>query len=202
MLVLIVASALINLNKFSLHAAYRIRIVRTFLGASRSEDRQPNPFTGFDPLDNLQMHELQAGLLRETDLIDLPRFAHKLRQAMIGEGDSGMARSLVQRMCDAQHDRSQVLEGRLRNAEPGKPLLKALERGLLEGLNRVLETARLDQSDEFRDFVESTEGAKYRNAVARYISHGNNIFANRMLLQLAFPDEIKPYDFRRHRRTS
>ena len=35
---LLVFSYLINLNKFSLHAAYRVRIVRTFLGASRRGD--------------------------------------------------------------------------------------------------------------------------------------------------------------------
>ena len=72
-----VASLLINLNKFSLHAAYRIRIVRTFLGASRASSRQPNAFTGFDPLDNVQMHELQPGLLREADIIYLLRIQHE-----------------------------------------------------------------------------------------------------------------------------
>lgn len=48
----------INVNKFSLHAAYRDRLIRAYLGASRTASRRPNPFTGFDDKDNIQMHEL------------------------------------------------------------------------------------------------------------------------------------------------
>lgn len=48
----------INVNKFSLHGAYRDRLIRAYLGASRSH-RDPNPFTGFDEKDNLEMHELK-----------------------------------------------------------------------------------------------------------------------------------------------
>ncbi|HEX8336085.1 MAG TPA: patatin-like phospholipase family protein, partial [Pyrinomonadaceae bacterium] len=58
----------INLNKFSLHASYRDRLIRAFLGASRlRNERRANPFTGFDPRDNLYMHELRPGLLTESD---------------------------------------------------------------------------------------------------------------------------------------
>jgi len=48
---------LINTNKFSLHAMYRARLIRAYLGASNLE-RDSNPFTGFDEADNIQMHEL------------------------------------------------------------------------------------------------------------------------------------------------
>jgi hypothetical protein len=41
-------------NAFSLHGMYGNRLVRAYLGASR-EDRSPDPFTGFDPLDNLPL---------------------------------------------------------------------------------------------------------------------------------------------------
>jgi hypothetical protein len=59
---------LINLNKFSLHAGYRDRIIRAFLGASRLRgERRADPFTGFDPRDNLHMEELRPGLLSESD---------------------------------------------------------------------------------------------------------------------------------------
>jgi hypothetical protein len=47
----------ININKFSLHAMYRNRLIRAYLGASR-EKRKPNLFTGFDDNDNIQMHAL------------------------------------------------------------------------------------------------------------------------------------------------
>src|SRR5262245_45934171 len=47
---------LIDTNKFSLHAMYRARLIRAFLGASRpAGDRHPDCFTGFDDHDNLRM---------------------------------------------------------------------------------------------------------------------------------------------------
>jgi hypothetical protein len=60
---LVVAAALvaltsmtINVNRFSLHAMYRNRLTRAFLGASR--DRRPDPFTDFDSRDNPEMYRL------------------------------------------------------------------------------------------------------------------------------------------------
>lgn len=47
----------INTNRFSLHAMYRNRLIRAYLGASNT-DRHANPFTGFDDNDNVQLHEL------------------------------------------------------------------------------------------------------------------------------------------------
>ena len=40
----------ININIFSLHGMYRMRLMRAFLGAS-NVFRKPNPFTNFDPKD-------------------------------------------------------------------------------------------------------------------------------------------------------
>jgi patatin-like phospholipase len=54
----VLMSFFININKFSLHSMYRNRLIRAYLGASRGEGRTPNPFTGFDPDDNLEMSEL------------------------------------------------------------------------------------------------------------------------------------------------
>ncbi len=50
-------SRLISINKFSLHSVYRNRLIRAYLGASNPK-RDPNPFTGFDPGDNLRLHRL------------------------------------------------------------------------------------------------------------------------------------------------
>ena len=51
----------INVNKFSLHATYRSRLIRAFLGASRTrETRKPHLFTGFDPADNFPLRDLKA----------------------------------------------------------------------------------------------------------------------------------------------
>ena len=67
--VLIALSALasywINVNRFSLHAVYRNRLVRAFLGAARAGHREearthssPDPFTGFAEADNLPLAAL------------------------------------------------------------------------------------------------------------------------------------------------
>ena len=53
----LLVSRFVPVNRFSLHGMYRQRLVRTFLGASHM-DRQPNAFTGFDPADDLRMHDL------------------------------------------------------------------------------------------------------------------------------------------------
>jgi hypothetical protein len=50
-------SRLISINKFSLHSVYRNRLIRAYLGASNPK-RDPNPFTGFDPKDNLRLSQL------------------------------------------------------------------------------------------------------------------------------------------------
>lgn len=59
-LVATIMSRYVNVNTFSLHAMYRNRLIRAYLGASRQK-RDPNPFTGFDPDDNLKMHQLSTG---------------------------------------------------------------------------------------------------------------------------------------------
>jgi hypothetical protein len=47
----------INVNIFSLHGMYRMRLMRAFLGASNTS-RKPDHFTGFDALDNLAETDL------------------------------------------------------------------------------------------------------------------------------------------------
>jgi len=47
----------ININKFSLQAMYRNRLIRAYLGASNPA-RDAVPFTGFAESDNLEMHRL------------------------------------------------------------------------------------------------------------------------------------------------
>ncbi|MGB6935986.1 MAG: hypothetical protein WBE14_04610, partial [Xanthobacteraceae bacterium] len=53
----LVASYCVNINRFSLHALYRNRLIRAYLGAS-CPVRHPDPFTGFDGDDNIRVHEL------------------------------------------------------------------------------------------------------------------------------------------------
>jgi hypothetical protein len=51
----------ININRFSLHAMYRNRLIRAYLGASNSK-RNASRFTGFAANDNLLMRDLRMGL--------------------------------------------------------------------------------------------------------------------------------------------
>lgn len=46
----------VNINTFSLHGMYRMRLIRSYLGASNLT-RRPNPFTNFDPADNFAMQD-------------------------------------------------------------------------------------------------------------------------------------------------
>jgi hypothetical protein len=54
----IVMSRFVNVNRFSLHALYRNRLVRAYLGASNL-GRRPDPFTGFADDDDLPLADLR-----------------------------------------------------------------------------------------------------------------------------------------------
>ena len=53
----VIASKAVNINRFSLHAVYRNRLVRGYLGAAR-QARFPDRFTSFDAEDNIRVHTL------------------------------------------------------------------------------------------------------------------------------------------------
>jgi hypothetical protein len=193
-----VASAIVNLNKFSLHAAYRIRIVRTFLGASRASERRPNAFTGFDPLDDVQMHELQSGLLREGDIGNLGTFVAMLRDAMAkveARPPKNPAQALAQLMCRPAYDPSSVLKTRLQDAKPNAAVLKSLQQDVRETLNRVIETVRLDRIPVFQALAGDPQHKPAAEAAKRFYRQGNLIFGNRMLVELAFPGVFRKYEF-------
>jgi len=76
-IVLIVAllmSRLLNVNLYSMHAMYRNRLMRAYLGASRWE-RHPDAFTGFDPEDDIAMWELRPEVLWPSSFLDFDAFA-------------------------------------------------------------------------------------------------------------------------------
>jgi Patatin-like phospholipase len=59
----VLASFFVNVNRFSLHGMYRNRLVRAYLGASNgaagtTEQRTPDPFTGFALNDNFSLKDL------------------------------------------------------------------------------------------------------------------------------------------------
>ncbi|HET9640725.1 MAG TPA: patatin-like phospholipase family protein [Allosphingosinicella sp.] len=64
----------IHVNRFSLNGLYRNRLARAFLGGARRE-RRPDPFTGFDPADNVRMHSLTPKALGRTCLYPIVNIA-------------------------------------------------------------------------------------------------------------------------------
>ena len=64
-LIMLTADFLVNVNRFSLHATYRNRLIRAFLGGPHLPNREADGFTGFDPGDNLRMRDLWDEHARE-----------------------------------------------------------------------------------------------------------------------------------------
>lgn len=68
--VFLILSRRVNINEFSLHHFYKNRLVRCYLGASATRvtkshgqegpNRMPDPFTGFDPRDDLKLFKLRS----------------------------------------------------------------------------------------------------------------------------------------------
>lgn len=59
LMVVLLQSGKVNVNRFSMHAVYRNRLTRAFLGSARAQ-RNPDPFTGFDPEDNPPLGGLRS----------------------------------------------------------------------------------------------------------------------------------------------
>lgn len=173
-------SLLINLNIFSLHAGYRNRLIRAFLGASRPEQqRKPNPFTGFDPADNVAMHELRPGLFAEEDF---PR-ALALASVLLGKANPSTYKTAKPRAADvAGYLRNRNLLPNLHSVPDPNTYSIRLVAALRKDLNAVLRDSQLGK--EFRDLVETkTNSAKTPDT----------IFSNRAILEKAFgTDWIKP----------
>jgi hypothetical protein len=70
-------SRYVCVNRFSMHALYRNRLVRAYLGASRF-GRDPDPFTGFDPYDDFPMWKLRPEMLWGTSIRNLEAFMEEL----------------------------------------------------------------------------------------------------------------------------
>jgi hypothetical protein len=80
-------SGVVNVNQFSLHAMYRNRLIRAFLGASRpARKRRVNPFIGFTDEDNLAMKDLSPArpfhvINIALNLVEVSRLAWQQRKA-------------------------------------------------------------------------------------------------------------------------
>src|SRR5437763_13149330 len=127
-------SWMVDINTFSMHTMYRNRLTRAYLGASRAR-RRPNPFTGFDPADSREMHELGAESFDQRsfyDFLDLVEFFWQPKK------DSHAGRLLRGiRMLD-----SHSYHG-LGNRQPGQPLSPVQARRLLLALHQLFTDAGL-----------------------------------------------------------
>jgi hypothetical protein len=96
-----VMSQRLNVNFYSMHGMYRNRLIRAYLGASRWF-RRPDPFTGFDPQDNIDMWELRPEALWSSGFVDFTAFAEALRgQRTVWDKLSKNARGRVDAYLDA-----------------------------------------------------------------------------------------------------
>ncbi|MFL6253902.1 MAG: hypothetical protein ACJ74T_02690 [Pyrinomonadaceae bacterium] len=191
----------INLNRFSLHAGYRDRLIRGFLGASRDESvRRPNPFTGFDPLDNVRMHELQPMLLQEGDFKNIAQLTEKLRLADPAWRKQNDATDISQYLWDKgvlRDDTKEELQDYSPDALPSQSLKELLIRDLnaaVEDLEYPLYAAEpflpLRQKEPASGIIKWVR-EKTPVQLEQYRRSTHAILLNRVLLQLAYPDEIR-----------
>lgn len=166
---------LIDINKFSLHAMYRNRLIRTFLGASR-ENRSPSEFTGFDAEDNLAMWRLRGSLfLRRQNLEpEGARLCLRLKECVKPPSAQIVARHLSTGTRRALQD----------YRYPDPPSTDLLD-ALVEDLNRMI-AGRFD--DELLRGLAATEEETLRLQRAR--SADERFRRQRDLLLRAFQEEI------------
>ncbi|HXH91092.1 MAG TPA: patatin-like phospholipase family protein [Thermoanaerobaculia bacterium] len=126
-------SFLIGVNRFSMHALYRNRIIRAYLGASRYH-REPDAFTGFDPHDNLQMYELHPDLIWPTSFSDPAAFVVQLQN---NAATAGVEREIW----NALDNQTRVW------IEDGHIVDAALTNCLIQDLNRILVEVKLKEPE-------------------------------------------------------
>jgi len=166
------ASWFIDVNKFSLHAMYRARLIRAYLGASRLR-RAPNPFTGFDPLDDLQMHQMRDEAFNPGSFGDPVALVTRLKDPPPGDE---VSRALQRNLSDESRA---MLASHVAGTEPSSTLAQRL----IDELNGIIDTVRLEDDPAFRTLV-ARRTAAFANApsLAR---------RNRALLEEAYPTEIR-----------
>ncbi|HEX6211013.1 MAG TPA: hypothetical protein VF136_09560, partial [Methylomirabilota bacterium] len=166
------ASRFIDANKFSLHAMYRARLVRAYLGASRLQ-RAPNPFTGFDPLDDLPMHQMRDEAFNPGSVADPVALVTRLTSPASGDDVTRTLRRYLSR------ESRTMLASHVAGTEPSGTLAQRL----IEDLNRIIDTVRLEDEPAFQALAaRRTTAFRSGPGLAR---------RNRVLLEDAYPAEIR-----------
>jgi hypothetical protein len=178
----------IGVNKFSMHAMYRNRLIRAYLGASRST-RDPNPFTGFDQHDNLSLQVLRFELLWITSFSDFQVFYNDLCHS----NDTWVRNLRV------------AVEERRRGILAASADDDGVREALFQVLNCVLEEEDFSRFDEPRPDREPTLTMRIAAAINRTRSRiagrkvlttrcPNLLRKNRILLDQHFPASIHPFN--------
>ena len=165
-------SWIVDINKFSMHTMYRNRLTRAYLGATRIR-RHPNPFTGFDPADSREMHELTAESFDERsfyDFLDLVEYFRRPKK----ESAAGKLLRRIRRIDPHTH---RALTGR----QPGQPLAPELSRRFIRVLNQLIHDPQLSMTLGGERSAEDPGPELDR--------------ANRRRLESAFPRHIVPIEY-------
>jgi hypothetical protein len=143
----------VNVNKFSLHSAYRDRLIRAYMGASRSaNDRRPNPFTGMDEQDNLQMHDLIRPVFT-PDSFDVGKL---VPQIVRGQTQSHCGKFIWSGLSQGTQDLfekyvSLIKSQNPQNTEQKKKMMEdAVRRELTDSFNRIIHGPALYRDGVFR----------------------------------------------------
>ena len=182
----VVMGLFVNVNKFSLHSAYRDRLIRAYLGASRAaSERRPNPFTGLDEDDNVQLHELRTPLFNNESFPDAGGFVERIRA-----GQDGLSRFLWERIARSR----QLLEDNERR-ELGLPPPTDDEyaEALSDDLNRLVQNEPVYEEGRFQHVKLTPE----IEALLRQKPLIELLRLNRLLLERAYPQDIRPGEMRR-----
>ncbi|HEX8251585.1 MAG TPA: hypothetical protein VF846_00445, partial [Thermoanaerobaculia bacterium] len=169
-----------GVNKFSMHALYRNRLIRAYLGASRY-NRKPNAFTGFDERDNLRMYQLRPELLWASHLKKEQAFFAALKEgARTSTPDAGgpqfERRKLAQHLWTRLYDKTR------------RQLLAGVSGSAINGVVHNLNAIILDEHDLLETHVQLPDDfwTKTTEAQTPYPA----AIRNRAVLDHFFADEI------------
>jgi len=141
----------VNVNKFSLHSAYRDRLIRAYLGASRSaNERRPNPFTGMDEQDNLQMHDLIRPVFSRDNFVNLDELIKGLAHSQTHR-DRFIRSNLPQRTQELLKEYNKYVK---ENPNPPNDKIDGIKnearRDLIDSFNRIIHGPPLHEDGAFR----------------------------------------------------
>jgi hypothetical protein len=186
-----VGGCLMNSNRLSLHAVYRDRLIRAFLGASNA-DRNPNPFTGFDPHDNLPMHHLRRRQFFTRGDLEDPQ--HAINRWWRVDGVARMLRAHEEPFTAwlwGKASRQIPTLNELAKANAGTWGEAGLQ-PVLDALNAFLSEHDLLQESRFKDPSVRRQYPEIEWAYRRWVNDGSCHLLNRVILEETFCTKDPP----------